>query len=75
MMKTKTISTILVVALCLVVCWPRTSEAEPMGTAFTYQGRLMDANHAADGLYDLQFKLWWDPCSILPTDQEGNDVN
>jgi hypothetical protein len=30
----------------------------PMGTAFTYQGRLIDANNAADGLYDFQFKLF-----------------
>ena len=29
-----------------------------MGTAWTYQGRLIDANSAADGLYDFQFKLF-----------------
>jgi hypothetical protein len=29
-----------------------------MGTAWTYQGRLMDANQPADGLYDLRFKLY-----------------
>jgi len=34
------------------------SGATPVGTAFTYQGRLIDANSAADGLYDLQFKLY-----------------
>jgi len=38
-----------------VVC---ASQAAPMGTAWTYQGRLMDANSPADGLYDLQFKLY-----------------
>ncbi len=32
--------------------------AGPVGTAFTYQGRLIDANEAADGLYDFQFKLF-----------------
>jgi hypothetical protein len=32
--------------------------AAPMGTAFTYQGRLIDANSSADGLYDLQFRLF-----------------
>ena len=32
--------------------------AGPIGTAFTYQGRLIDANEAADGLYDFQFKLF-----------------
>jgi hypothetical protein len=29
-----------------------------MGTAFTYQGRLIDANNIADGLYDFQFRLY-----------------
>jgi hypothetical protein len=29
-----------------------------MGTAWTYQGRLMDANSPADGEYDFQFKLY-----------------
>jgi len=38
-----------------VVC---DSHAAPMGTAFTYQGRLMDANVAADGLYDFEFKVY-----------------
>jgi len=44
-----------------------------MGKAFTYQGRLMDANSAADGLYDFQFKLYDAP------DEDGiqldGDVN
>jgi hypothetical protein len=29
-----------------------------MGTAWTYQGRLMDANQPADGLYDFRFRLY-----------------
>ncbi|MHC4648367.1 MAG: RCC1 domain-containing protein [Planctomycetota bacterium] len=34
-------------------------KAQPMmGTAFTYQGRLIDANSAADGPYDLEFRLY-----------------
>ncbi len=36
-------------------------EAEPMGTAFTYQGRLIDANEPGDGFYDFQFRLYDDP--------------
>ncbi len=58
--------TILVVALGLMVCQAQLCEAVEMGTAFTYQGRLIDANDAADGLYDFQFKLYDDsndPCS------------
>jgi alpha-tubulin suppressor-like RCC1 family protein len=33
-------------------------KAEPMGTAFTYQGILSDANSHAEGAYDLQFSLY-----------------
>jgi len=57
-MNTTKMSTLLVLVLGLMVCQPKVSEAEPMGTAFTYQGRLIDANEAADGLYDFQFKLF-----------------
>ena len=31
---------------------------EPIGTAFTYQGQLLDKNKPAKGLYDFQFKLF-----------------
>ena len=31
------------------------------GPAFTYQGRLQDGGSPADGLYDLQFRLFDDP--------------
>jgi hypothetical protein len=48
-------------ALGLVVCLAQVAKAVPMGTAWTYQGRLMDANGPADGLYDLQFALYTDP--------------
>lgn len=56
-MKKVKISAILVLALCFSFCLAQVSEAVPMGTAFTYQGRLIDANSAADGLYDLEFSL------------------
>ncbi|UCF44292.1 MAG: hypothetical protein JSV99_05085, partial [Planctomycetota bacterium] len=73
-MKSARMLTILVVALVLVLCWAKVSEAEPMGSAFTYQGHLYDANNVADGLYDLQFKLYDnnDPCDC---NQIGADVN
>ncbi len=32
--------------------------AEAMGTAFTYQGRLSDANSPADDLYDFEFEVY-----------------
>ena len=43
------------------------------GTAFTYQGRLLENNAAADGLYDMQFKLYDDP-NVLVGSQIGSTV-
>lgn len=43
----------------------------PMGTGFTYQGRLMDADNAADGLYDFRFELYNDMTSGM---REANSV-
>ena len=71
-MKTVKILTILVMALGLMVCSAKVCEAGPMGTAFTYQGRLIDANDAADGLYDFKFKLY---DANSDGSQAGSDVN
>jgi hypothetical protein len=49
---------ILVVFLGMMVSLFQVSKAESMGTAWTYQGRLIDGNGAADGVYDLQLKLF-----------------
>ena len=49
--------TILVLALSLMVCIGQ-AIALPMGTSFTYQGRLMDGESWADGLYEIEFKLF-----------------
>ncbi len=63
-MKATKIFTILVLGL---VFWPAAvSNAAPMGTAWTYQGRLFDANDTADGEYDFQFKLYDDPNANFP---------
>ncbi|MHC4528391.1 MAG: carbohydrate-binding protein, partial [Planctomycetota bacterium] len=48
------------------------SKGAPMGTAFTYQGRLIDANNPADGLYDLTFRLYE---SNVGETRAANDVN
>lgn len=56
-METKTLAT-WVLALGLLLWLAGFASAAPMGTAFTYQGRLIDANKPADGLYDFQFKLY-----------------
>lgn len=73
-MKSAKMLTILVLTLGLMACAIGVSKAAPMGTAFTYQGRLMDANHPADKLYDFAFTLFDDPCSGT---QQGStfDVN
>jgi len=52
-----------VLAFGLIACLPQIGKAEPMGTGFTYQGRLIDSNEPADGLYDFQFKLFSYPYS------------
>ena len=36
-------------------------DPDTLGTAFTYQGRLMDGTSPADGAYDFQFRLYDDP--------------
>ncbi|MHC4478756.1 MAG: hypothetical protein ACYTEL_24245 [Planctomycetota bacterium] len=62
------------VAVAQVLCLAQVGQAAPMATAFTYQGGLIDANEPADGLYDLQFRLYDsnDPCD---GNQVGSDVN
>ena len=52
------ISKILLVLFAVVFCLAPVGPADPIGTAFTYQGRLIDADRAANGLYDFQFKLF-----------------
>ncbi len=68
-------SIMLVLALGLVVSLTQVGQAAPMGTAWTYQGRLMDANVPADGLYDLQFSLFPDPVLNLGQIGPPIDVN
>jgi hypothetical protein len=63
---------ILVLALVFGRCG--LSTAEPMGTAFTYQGRLIDVNAVADGLYDFKFKLFDDP-NVIFGNQVGSTID
>jgi hypothetical protein len=69
-MKTGKILAIL--AFGLLLGRAEVGNAAPMGTAFTYQGLLYDANHVADGLYDFQFKLY---DANSNGNQVGSDVN
>ena len=69
-MKMKKMLTIM--SLGLMVWQVEVSGAVPMGRAFVYQGRLIDANDVADGLYDFQFKLFDDPCM---GNQQGSTID
>ncbi|NIP28940.1 MAG: hypothetical protein GWN55_04415 [Phycisphaerae bacterium] len=63
-MKAKSILSISVVLLFAVAT---ETLAGPMGTVFTYQGRLYDAGEPAEGIYDFQFSLYDEP-----NDGQGN---
>jgi photosystem II stability/assembly factor-like uncharacterized protein len=71
-MKKAKMTATMVLALCLMVWLATKSEAEPMGTAWTYQGRLMDDNNPGEGVYDFQFKLFDDPYTGT---QQGSTVD
>ncbi len=72
-MEKAKISGTMVLILGLMVCQINVSVAAPMGTAFTYQGRLMDANGPADGQYDFEFRLFADP--LLNSFQIGGTID
>lgn len=58
---------LLGLAACLHV---NPASAQNVGTSFTYQGRLQDAGQPANGLFDLQFRLFSDAATtstIYPT--------
>jgi len=73
---------ILLPVFGLFLCSVKFAGAVPMGTAFTYQGLLMDHKKPANGMYDIQASLYddyndLDPnmgLQIAPT-FEANDVN
>lgn len=71
-MKSQMKFSVIISVLCLIVFPVEVAVAAPMGTAFTYQGRLMDANEPADGLYDFQFRLYDDPNA---GSQHGNEID
>ncbi|HET6546443.1 MAG TPA: hypothetical protein VFG55_06830, partial [Rhodanobacteraceae bacterium] len=45
-------------ALCALLCTASLASADPLGTDFTYQGQLSDADLPANGSYDVQFALY-----------------
>jgi len=42
----------------LLAAQVKQASAAPLGTAFTYQGRLKNGGGGANGVYDVQFSLW-----------------
>jgi hypothetical protein len=62
----------MLLVLGLVVWQVKVGEAGPMGTAWTYQGQLIDANNAAEGVYDFNFGLY---DTAGDGNQVGSDVN
>jgi len=70
-MKGTKILTKIVLAMVLAICLAQLAWAAPMGTAYTYQGRLIEGDEAGDGLYDLTFSLFDDPCTGT---QQGSTV-
>jgi len=73
-MKTTKILAILALALGLVICPVNDNTVAAMGTAFTYQGRLIDADLPADGLFDFQFKLY-DSNDLVTGIQLGSTID
>jgi len=57
-MKHTDISTILITLFAAVLCFGPVGLAEPLGSAFTYQGRLDDAGTPVTGTYDFRFMLY-----------------
>lgn len=72
-MSISRVSPILVLALGLTVWLGGVSAAAALGTAFTYQGRLLNDNKAADGVYDLAFSLYDDP-NVIVGNQVGGTI-
>jgi len=64
-MENSKMLTILILALALIFCSTGITTAAPVGTAFTYQGRLMEDDIPADGLHDFQFSLYDDPNTAI----------
>ena len=51
-------SFLLLVFLGVLVGGGAFIQADPMGSAFSYQGRLSDGGDPAEGIYDFEFSLF-----------------
>ncbi len=68
---------ILAIAALLALSIGVTSAQGPIGTAFTYQGRLTDGGAPANGVYDFSFNLYNVPSggSAIAAPNGKNDVS
>jgi hypothetical protein len=57
-MTKNSVSVIFVLTFCSFLCSASLINAESMGTVFTYQGRLLDNDTPANGIYEMEFKLY-----------------
>jgi hypothetical protein len=71
----RSVKMLAILGLGLLVSLAQVGYSAPMGTAFTYQGRLIDANGPADGVYDFLFKLYNEPNGTSPYIPLSNDIN
>ncbi|UCG58671.1 MAG: hypothetical protein JSU70_03990 [Phycisphaerales bacterium] len=66
-MDTAKLLAILFAPFVLVVVQAGVAVAGPMGSSFSYQGRLLDGDGISDGLHDFQFKLFDGPDPDMST--------
>ena len=59
-MRARPSFSVLAAAVLLAAIHPQASAQTPVGTAFTYQGRLADGGSPAHGDYDFKFSLYDD---------------
>jgi hypothetical protein len=71
-MRTTRILAMLILSLGMIACFAGVAVAVPFGTAFKYQGRLLDGGNVANGEYDFQFSLY-DANSV--GNQISSDIN
>jgi hypothetical protein len=61
-MKRRSILALVMSLAAGAICaWTSTAIAEPLGSAFAYQGYLLDADNPANDRYDIQFILFDSP--------------
>src|SRR2546430_13373484 len=56
----------ILVWLTLLSLLPGSGAAAPLGSAFSYQGRLLESGSPANGRYDLQFSSFTTPSAGSP---------